>query len=304
MAYLNAQLVPHIQGPVKTILELGSRDLEDAVRLVEHFGAHVYAFECNPDCLELCYKKQAELPPAITEKLTLVPYAVSVTDGPVTFYSFDREKYDNMGASSMLKIDFTKRNKSDPDYGRPNPQKAVTVPGLRMDTFCEAHRITPIDLLCMDLQGYELEALKSFGSLLTSVKYIITEVGFKSTYEGGVEFETLRRFLSSNGFTFKGHDAGYPELANYLDTLLPGAVEKTFLHDNIGFSEFNCIFQNENTQTPATGVDVDDLILRLKQKMAEEDRRRALKAQIVSHRKQIAKLTEELAQYVSEFEEV
>jgi FkbM family methyltransferase len=303
MAYLNAKLLSHIQGPVKTILELGSRDLEDAVRLVQHFDAHVYAFECNPDCVELCYKKQAELPPSVAEKLTFVPYAVSGTDGPVTFFPFDREKYDNMGASSMLKIDFTKRDQLDPDYGRPNPQKAVTVPGLRMDTFCDAHGVSPLDLVCMDLQGYELEALKSFGAVINNVRYIITEVAFESTYEGGTGFEALRRFLETHGFAFVGHDAEYPELVDYLGALLEGGDTRLF-PDGVVFSEFNCIFENVARVNSTAGVDVEDLMRRLKQKTAEEERRRALKAQIVAHRAQITKLTEELAMLVSEFEEV
>jgi FkbM family methyltransferase len=108
------------------------------------------------------------------DKLCFERKAVSLADGPVPFYPFDLTKYNNMGSSSMLKIDFSKRNLSDPDYNKPNPQKEITVPGTRLDTYIKDKNIN-IDLLCMDLQGYELNALKSFGTRLNDVKYIITD---------------------------------------------------------------------------------------------------------------------------------
>jgi FkbM family methyltransferase len=64
-----------------------------------------------------------------------------------------------MGISSMLKIDFTKRNIDDADYNRENPQFEINVEGTRLDTFLENNNIQNIDLLCIDLEGYELNAL-------------------------------------------------------------------------------------------------------------------------------------------------
>ena len=46
-----------------------------------------------------------------------------------------------MGASSMLKIDFSVRNKDDPDYNRENPQKEIIVDGIRLDTFIDENYI-------------------------------------------------------------------------------------------------------------------------------------------------------------------
>ena len=40
---------------INNIFELGSRDLIDANKLQEFFNCKIYAFECNPDCLEICY---------------------------------------------------------------------------------------------------------------------------------------------------------------------------------------------------------------------------------------------------------
>lgn len=214
---------------VKTIFELGSRDLHDAVDLYRYYKCPVYAFECNEDCLKICHATQAAMTNQERENIHLIPSAVSIKDGPVKFYPFDLTKYNNMGASSMLKIDFKKRETIDPDYGRPNPQKEITVPGVRMDTFMTNNNINNVDLLCMDLQGYEMMALISFGHKLENVKYIITECQIKSTYADGTDWENLNSYLVSCGFEFiTSFEYGFDIPKN----------------TNNKFVEFNVLFKN------------------------------------------------------------
>jgi hypothetical protein len=94
-----------------------------------------------------------------------------------------------------------------------------------------------IDLICMDLQGYELQALKSAGNFLSKIKYIITEACYVSTYVGGVNFEDLNKFLNENGFNFISSDKTGHEIPS----------EKFFnKHYTGGTSEFNAMFVNKN----------------------------------------------------------
>ena len=215
-SYLDQLFVDTINKEnVKVVFELGSRDLKDAVKLINHYNCPVYAFECNPDCLQECEKTLSKIDQTTKDKLCFERTAVSLVDGPVTFYPFDLTKYNNMGSSSMLKIDFSKRNLSDPDYNRPNPQKEITVPGTRLDTYLKGKNIN-IDLLCMDLQGYELNALKSLGSRLHDVKYIITECSIENTYVGGPSFKELEVYLAQFNFEYKCSNAfnySYPDLS-------------------------------------------------------------------------------------------
>jgi FkbM family methyltransferase len=184
---------------VKVIFELGSRDAIDAIKLANWFDCVVYAFECNPDCLVECKKQLTNVD---HKNVVLVEKAVSLVEGDVTFYPFDISKYDNMGASSLLKIDFSMRDPTDPDYNMANPQTQITVPGTRLDTFIADHHITGVDLLCIDLQGYELNALKSLGEHLHNVKYIITECSVQSTYTDGATFNDVATYLADYHFTY------------------------------------------------------------------------------------------------------
>jgi FkbM family methyltransferase len=214
---------------IKIIFELGSRDLIDAIALYKHYNCKLYAFECNPDCLIECNTQLQQCDQLAKDHITLVDKAVSLTDDDISFFAFDLTKYNNMGASSMFKIDFSTRNKRDPDYNRENPQKEVKVKGVRLDTFMRDNGISTIDFLCMDLQGYELNALKSLGEDLRNVKYIITETSIQSTYIGGATFAELNAYLSRYGFTYESSNAFGDKFPNLSLS---------------GFSEFDVLYVN------------------------------------------------------------
>ena len=111
-----------------------------------------------------------------------------------------------------------------------NPQKEILVEGIRLDTFTRKNNITNIDLLCIDLQGYELNALKSLGDELKSVKYIITECSIVSTYKNGASYEELSKYLHDFNFEYVcSNRFGYKQP----DTRLSG------------FSEFDALFINK-----------------------------------------------------------
>lgn len=218
-----------VKEKINIIFELGSRDLLDGIQLCKYYNCNVYAFECNPDCLIECNTNLSNMDTIVKQRVTIVPKAVCLNDNnSVTFYPFDLTKYDNKGASSMFKIDFSSRHHTDPDYNIPNPQKEIVVPGIRLDTFNKHHDIVP-DMLCIDLQGYELNALKSLGEDLHKVKYIITECSINSTYIGGCNFKELSDYLSNYTFTYCCSDS----------------FKNTPPTHNTGFTEFNALFINK-----------------------------------------------------------
>ena len=202
MAYFNF-LDKIDSNQIKTIFELGSCNLIDAIKLLNHFqSSKIYSFECNNDCLIECYKNLNNLEEEKKKRLVLIDKAVSINNGDVIFYPFDLEKYNNMGASSMLLIDFSLRDIKDRDYNKKNPQKKIIVNGVRLDTFIDENYIDNIDLLCIDLQGYELNAIKSLGNHLHKIKYIITECSIVSTYINGSTFKELNEYLTNYNFKY------------------------------------------------------------------------------------------------------
>lgn len=76
--------------------------------------------------------------------------------------------------------------------------RIVQVQQVRLDEVMQECR--EIDLLKLDLQGYELEALKGCGELLEHIKVITTEIEFVALYDGQPLFGDIDGFLRSHGF--------------------------------------------------------------------------------------------------------
>jgi FkbM family methyltransferase len=230
-SYINDVFTPFIQKDIRIIFELGSYTLSDAVHLYNYYKCPVYAFECDEGSLKLCKQTIQTMTNEQHNNIHLIESAVCINDGPVTFKSIDTTKYVNIQCSSMLQLDFSKRSKDDSDYGKSNVQKDITVPGIRLDTFMINKNIYNIDLLCMDLQGYELMALMSLNDKIKNVKYIITECQMKSTYINGTDWNILYNFLKDKGFDYVRSD-------KYLDDIPED--------DGSAFNEFNALFKNRN----------------------------------------------------------
>jgi hypothetical protein len=98
----------------------------------------------------------------------------------------------NIGASSVL---------LHLDNNKEFFQKKIIVESVKLETFMEENKISEIDLLCLDLQGYEKIAIEGLGEKIKNVKYIISEVSFKSYYNGDILFNEYVTFLENNNFT-------------------------------------------------------------------------------------------------------
>ncbi|WP_412467652.1 FkbM family methyltransferase [Pedobacter sp. KLB.chiD] len=74
---------------------------------------------------------------------------------------------------------------------------------VKLDDFFKQEGLLQPDLIKLDIQGYELEALKGAVMLLSSVKYIIMEVSFIEYYKNQPLFEEVILFMNSNYFKVK-----------------------------------------------------------------------------------------------------
>lgn len=180
---------------IQTIFEVGSRYGDEAKRLsVEFPGSTVFSFECNPLTIQECQDNLKYCP-----NIVFIPCGLGEEEGCFPFYSFMKN---NDGASSFLKrIDFEKTQK-----------ETGNVEMLRLENFVQDRNINKIDLLCMDVQGYEIRVLKGAGSFLKNVNYVIMEEpaptidrkylpeGVHSKYINSHTHEQIKEFMTQNNF--------------------------------------------------------------------------------------------------------
>jgi FkbM family methyltransferase len=82
----------------------------------------------------------------------------------------------------------------------------VSVPLVSLDDFCRGKGIKTIDLLKLDIQGYELNALCGAKALLESrgIRLITCEVMFSRIYQGQAFYHEIAAFLAGFGYELWG----------------------------------------------------------------------------------------------------
>ena len=72
--------------------------------------------------------------------------------------------------------------------------------GVRLDRYRTIDCLPQPDLIKIDVQGYELEALRGSMGTLRMVEAIISEVSFEELYEGQCLLHQLASWVSERGF--------------------------------------------------------------------------------------------------------
>jgi FkbM family methyltransferase len=178
-----------------TIFDIGSRDCLQSIEFTKSFPkSKIYAFECNPNTLDICKNNILNYP-----QITLINKAVNYYDGLCKFFPINQQKTitswkdGNPGASSLFKSNDTYPIER-------YIQDEIIIDCVTLETVMEEHKINKCDIIWMDLQGAELIALESMKDKINFVDYIYTEVSFKPIYEEQVMFDELNNFLVSKNF--------------------------------------------------------------------------------------------------------
>lgn len=183
------------------IFDIGSRDCIQSIEFYNTYpNAKIYAFECNPNTLNIC-KKNIE---NYKDRITLIEGAVCDYDGDITFYPINQKETltswadGNPGASSLFK--------STGKYPiEKYVQYEIKIKCHRLDTIMKLHNIPKVDIIWIDLQGAELLALKGLGNYIKDVKYMHAEVSHAEMYSGQVMFKEFHNFMTNNNFTLKNN---------------------------------------------------------------------------------------------------
>lgn len=105
---------------------------------------------------------------------------------------------------------------------RPSGKEEISV--IRLEVYLEKYQ--QIDLLKLDVQGFELNVLEGCGELLKRVRYVLLEVSNHHGYKEAALYYELDAYLRNQGF----------QLAD----IFPGIKAKGFL------KEWDCIYLNES----------------------------------------------------------
>jgi len=157
--YWDKKFLQHLKiNDIKTVFEIGARYGDETKKLKQIFpNCNIFSFECNPNTIDKCKTNLINI-----DGIYFNDFGLGEKEEKLPFYSYIQN---NDGASSFLKrIDFEETQKQT-GFIRIN----------RLDNFVKSKNIQNIDLLCMDVQGYELNVLKGAGDFIKNINYIIME---------------------------------------------------------------------------------------------------------------------------------
>lgn len=86
----------------------------------------------------------------------------------------------------------------------------IEVDTINLDEFVEEKGLERIDLMWLDLQGYEPLVLQSSLKALRMTKYLYTEINILEVYEDVVKWPDFYSFLTENGFQVIYDDLTFP----------------------------------------------------------------------------------------------
>lgn len=198
-----------VKTPIKTIFDIGSRDLEEGIQFSEFYpNAQVYCIEANPEQKEICETKAQAY-----KNINFYNIAFSSIVGDIDFYAVINEKLKklpheveapgaNIGASSIYGHDESYIKSVEKEDGAFRcTEKKYTISSVTLDKFCADNKINEIDAIWIDCQGSELEIFKSGLEILKNTKIIHTETQYKTVYKNQALYPEIKSFFESIGFT-------------------------------------------------------------------------------------------------------
>jgi 2-O-methyltransferase len=153
------------------------------------------------------------------DRVRIYPYALGSKAGVFHMHVSGSNTSGGTQSSSLLKPNAHTRA-----YDNVRFESTTEVRVVRLDEWAKNEKVDLIDFLWLDLQGFELEALKGAGELLANVSAIHAEVSNIQLYEGAPLYPEIRAWMETHGFhpvveavfriggnvLFVRHPAGHP----------------------------------------------------------------------------------------------
>ena len=186
-----SRLLMHLKRTDISILDVGANKGQTAKKYRALFpAAEIYCFEAFPDSIAALQAQFRE-----DSKIHVVPKAVAREKGVATFYvnEFD-------ATNSLLPRPASDRRYYPKTAG---PKETIQVEMISLDEFLQANKVSTVDILKMDIQGGELNALHGAERLLKAgtASLIFAEITFIPHYEGAPLFHEIWSYLSKFGYS-------------------------------------------------------------------------------------------------------
>ena len=173
---------------IQTIFDVGANIGQTSIFLNQYFPkANIYAFEPVLDTYLALQQNCISYENVSPQKLALADKKSTKTIA----------LYDNSELNTLV-------SESKASVSKKARYEQVQIETV--DNFCNTNCISSIDILKMDVQGYEMNVLKGASQILldSKIKFIYSEISFNKNNFECQEFSELKDFLEQHDFCFSG----------------------------------------------------------------------------------------------------
>jgi FkbM family methyltransferase len=189
-------------APPRCIFDVGAHIGQTAKRFATAFpAADIYSFEPDPRSYAALEATARALP-----RVHPFHAALGARTGEATLFRNVYDQTNSLLPNAAGAAEFALFE----EYLRPAGTEQVPI--TTIDAFCAEHGIRAIDVLKMDVQGYELEVLRGAAETLSgaAIPLIYTEVSFIRYYEAQPLFQHVYEFLYALDYRMVGiYESGY-----------------------------------------------------------------------------------------------
>jgi FkbM family methyltransferase len=173
---------------IKYILDLGCRDGCEAIQFSILFpNAKIISVEANPNQIEIIKSNIKDY-----ANIEIFNFGASNEDAEL---DFNISSTVNIGNSSFLKI-----NGNYDNYEKMAFHAPIKVKTKRLDNFLKEQQVPKIDILFMDIQGFEGKAIQGLGNYIDNVKILYSEITYKEMYKDQILFDKFDYYMLQKGF--------------------------------------------------------------------------------------------------------
>lgn len=189
--------------PHDTVLDIGSNNGYYgalAAQLTDKKKSKVVLFEANPGLIP--YIRKTLGVNWLNEQSVLEQMAIADDDGEVTLYVLK----DYIGSSSVYSPEHIGKYMHDKMYLE--TQKEIKVPATSIDNYCKKNSIPEVDLIMMDIEGFEDKAYAGMRKTIQSSSSPTLFIEFtKESYEHPEAF--YKQMLADFGHVYVMDDEGF-----------------------------------------------------------------------------------------------
>jgi FkbM family methyltransferase len=178
------------------IVDAGAHHGYDSIEMAKTWpNARIFSFEPVPAIFKILEKNTKKFP-----TITPLPFALGKHNGHKFIYVSSGEYNDEPGSHADASSSFLKPKDHTIICPKITFEEQIEVEVLILDDWAKKFHVNHVDLLYLDLQGYELEVMKASPVIMSQVKALYTEVSLQELYEGVPLCDELEGWLLENGF--------------------------------------------------------------------------------------------------------